>query len=234
MVVEVDDALEAVGRQLGARAAKATRVAEASSPHVDSPGFAPIVIVLHGPSGVGKDSVIDELRRRTGIHRPTSSTSRKPRKGEVDGIDYHFHSRAEFERRVAAGHFVEWAPVYQDLKGVERYEVEEPLAEGRDMIIRTDVQGARTWRTRMEGAIFVFLMAEDREVSRSRLIGRGSEDGSSLAARMAALEEELADIPNNDHVVINEHGKLDVAVNEMIAIMDLARRDSDRAVPRLR
>jgi guanylate kinase len=233
-VVDIADALQAVGRQLGPRAALTTWVANQTSPHVDSPALAPVVIVLHGPAGVGKDSVIDELRRRTGIHRPVSSTTRSPRKGEVDGVDYHFLPRTEFERRIAAGDFIEWANVYQDLKGVEREEIERPLAEGRDMIIRTDVQGARTWRDQMAGAIFVFLMAEDREALRARLIGRDSEDGESLAARMAELEEELADIPNNDHLVINHHRQLQRAVNEIVAIMDAARTDTTRLAPRLK
>ena len=194
----------------------------------------PVVIVLHGPSGVGKDSVIDELRARTGIHRPTSSTSRAPRKGERDGIDYHFLARPEFERRIAAGRFVESATVYRDLKGVEEYEVTRPLTEGRDMIIRTDVQGARTWREKFEGAVFIFLMAEDREALRARLIARDSEDATSLAARMAQLEEELADIPNNDHVVINHHGKVSEAVDEIVAIIEFERTRPGRPAPRLR
>ena len=231
--VPVPAALAAIDRQLGKHCGARTWTADPGLPSSSLRLLTPVVIVLHGPSGVGKDSVIDELRRRTGIHRPTSSTSRKPRKGEVDGVDYHFHPRKEFERRIAAGQFVEWATVYKDLKGVERYEVERPLSQGRDMIIRTDVQGARTWRTQMEGAIFVFLMAEDREALRSRLIRRASEDGESLEVRMAELDEELADIPNNDYLVINHHGQLSRAVDEIIAIMDDARRDTTRTAPRL-
>ena len=193
----------------------------------------PVVIVLHGPSGTGKDSVVDELRRRVGIHRPISSTTRRPRKGEVDGIDYHFLTRTEFERLIKVGEFVEWATVYDELKGVTRSELLGPMAEGRDIIIRTDVQGARIWREKLEGAIYVFLMAEDRETLRARLIGRGSEDAASLAARFAELEEELADIPNNDHLIINHHGQVDRAVDEIKAIIDATRADTNRPPPRL-
>lgn len=193
----------------------------------------PLVIVLHGPSGVGKDSVIDRLRERTGIHRATSSTSRLPRPDEVNGNHYHFLSEAEFQQKIEAGDFAEWAKVYEDYKGLERSEIEEPLAEGRDVIIRTDVQGARTWRQKLEGAIFIFLMAEDREALRARLISRNSEDAGSLATRLAELEEELADIPNNDYVVVNHHGLLDEAVDEIAGIIQRERTRQDRAAARL-
>ena len=194
----------------------------------------PLVIVLHGPSGVGKDTVIDMLRERTGIHRATSSTSRLPRENEVDGNHYHFLSEIQFEQKIRAGEFAEWARVYDDYKGLERREVEEPLREGRDVIIRTDVQGARTWRERLDGAVFIFLMAEDREVLRSRLSSRGSEDADSLARRIAELEEELADIENNDYVVYNRHGELDDEVTEIARIIAAEKQKPGRRAVRLR
>lgn len=188
----------------------------------------PLVVVLHGPSGVGKDSVIDELRRKTGIFRATSTTSRLPRKNETDGVDYHFVTSEEFERRIAMGEFLEHARVYGDWKGLEKREVLVPLAEGRDVIIRTDVQGARRWREVLEGAVFIFLMAEDREALRARLIGRGSEDGVSLAARIGELEDELDDMENNDYIVINHHGRLDDTVAEIDAIIERERQNPHR------
>ncbi|MBK6319470.1 MAG: guanylate kinase [Dehalococcoidia bacterium] len=193
----------------------------------------PLVIVLHGPSGVGKDSVIDLLRERTGIHRATSSTSRRPRENERDGNHYHFLSAIEFERKINAGAFAEWAKVYSDYKGLERAELEGPLARGEDVIIRTDVQGAQTWRKRLEGAIFVFLMAEDREALRARLIGRGSEDSVSIERRIAELEAELDDIENNDYIVYNRHGELTVAVREIEEIIERERRNPSRPAARL-
>jgi guanylate kinase len=194
----------------------------------------PLVIVLHGPSGVGKDTVIAELRRRTGIHRATSSTSRRPRPGECDGVDYHFLSEAEFERKIAAGDFAEWARVYGDLKGLERSEIETPLKESRDVIIRTDVQGARTWRERLEGAIFVCLVAEDGSALRQRLEARGSEDDASLRRRLAELDEELRDLHENDYVVTNHEGRLDQTVAEIEAIIDRERLSPSRPAPRLK
>lgn len=193
----------------------------------------PLVIVLHGPSGVGKDTVIDLLRERTGIHRATSSTSRRPRKGERDGNHYHFLSEAEFRARIERGEFAEWAIVYGDYKGLERNEIEGPLSRGEDVIIRTDVQGARTWRSKLAGAIFIFLMAEDEGVLRDRLEQRGSEDEGSLAKRRAELEAELADIDLNDYVVTNRHERLIETVQELEAIIAAERANPARPAAKL-
>ena len=194
----------------------------------------PLVIVLHGPAGVGKDSVIEKLQQRTGIKRATSSTTRLPRQGEQHGRDYYFLSWAEFEAGIAAGEFVEFATVYDDYKGVHASEVRRLIASGDDMIIRTDVQGARTWRDKLEGGIFIFLMAEDRETLRARLIGRKSETVDSIERRLAEIDAEIDDIPNNDYLVYNHHDALDAAVAEIEAIMEHERENPARPTPRLR
>ncbi len=194
----------------------------------------PLVIVLHGPSGVGKDTIIEALRARTGIHRATSSTTRAPRDNEQHGVDYYFLSKEEFLQKVESGDFAEHAVVYGDLKGLERVEIEGPLGRGEDVIIRTDVQGARTWRERIEGAVFIFLVAEDREALRARLIERRTEDGESLALRIAELEEELSDVENNHYVVVNHHGRQAEAVDEIAAIIAREKREEARPAVRLR
>ena len=102
------------------------------------------------------------------------------------------------------------------------------------MIIRTDVQGARTWREKLDGAIFIFLMAEDRDTLRDRLIGRNSETVDSLDRRLAEIDDEIADMGNNDHVVYNHHRALDAAVDDIEAIMERERANPNRPVPRLR
>ena len=194
----------------------------------------PLVIVLHGPAGVGKDSVIEQLHERTGITRATSATTRAPRKGEKHGRDYYFLTRPEFEAGIEAGDFVEYATVYDDYKGVHASEVVRLIESGEDMIIRTDVQGARTWREKLEGAVFIFLMAEDRQTLRDRLIGRETETVDSLDRRLAEIDEEIADMKNNDYVVHNNHGALDAAVKEIEAIIERERANPERPAPRLR
>lgn len=188
----------------------------------------PLIVVLHGPSGVGKDSVIAGLRERTGIHRATSSNSRPMREGEEDGVDYHFFAREEFEQKIRAGDFIEHASVYDDYKGLERREIDEPLAEGKDVLIRTDLQGARTLRDLLRGAVFVLLTAESREALRARLTARASESDESLARRLAEVDEELADAPNNHYVVVNREGALDDAVAELAGIIERERVNPDR------
>ncbi len=188
----------------------------------------PLIVVLHGPSGVGKDSVIAELRERTGIHRATSSNSRPMREGERQGVDYHFLTAEEFRRKIAAGDFIEHARVYGDFKGLERREVLQPLAEGKDVLIRTDLQGARTLRGLLRGAVFVLLRAESREALRERLTARESESPESLARRLAEVDAELADAPNNDYVVENREGALDEAVEEFVGIIERERANPDR------
>lgn len=200
-------------------------------------GFAlverPVVLILHGPSGVGKDSVIDRLRERTGIHRATSSTDRARRDYETHGDHYHFLTTEEFEEKIARGEFAEYAKVYGDWKGVESREITGPIDAGQDVIIRTDVQGARTWRKKLAGAISVILLAEDDETLKKRLEDRGTESDESLAKRLAELEEELADIPNNDYVLRNHHGQLDDAVTELALIIQRERQNPNRNTPRL-
>ena len=188
----------------------------------------PLIIVLHGPSGAGKDSVIAMLRERTGIHRATSSNSRPKREGERDGVDYHFLSRDEFQRKIASDDFIEHADVYGDYKGLERGELAGPLIEGQDILIRTDLNGARALRGLLRGAVFVLLTAESRDALRARLVARESESPESLARRLAEVDAELADAPNNDYVVENREGGLDDAVDELVRIIERERINPDR------
>lgn len=188
----------------------------------------PLIVVLHGPSGAGKDAVIARLRERVAIDRAVSSNSRPRREGERDGVDYHFLTRERFERKIAAGAFIEHAEVYGDLKGLERRALEEPLARGRDVLVRTDLQGARRLRGLLRGAVFVLLTAESREALRARLTARQSESAESLARRLAEVDAELADAPNNDYVVENREGGLDEAAAELARIIERERRNPRR------
>ena len=215
----------------------------------------PLVIVLHGPSGVGKDSVIAELRKQLGIHRATSTTDRAPRENERDGVDYYFVTSDEFLSRVEQGRFAERAKVYGDLKGLERAEIEGPLSRGEDVIIRTDVQGARTWRTLLEGLVSVFLLTSNgeepaldvrdgvsfskdqvekvRSLLRSRLVSRETDDPEAIAKRLKEIDEEVADLPNNDYVVFNISGQLAGTVARFAEIIASERANIHRPPARL-
>jgi guanylate kinase len=186
----------------------------------------PIVVVLHGPSGAGKDSVVAGLRERAGIYRATSSTDRKPRRGEQDGVDYHFLSTEEFKSKIAAGDFLEYATVYGDLKGLERSELELALSQGTDVVIRTDVKGAGHWRSVLPSAVTILLVGSDEgdpAVYQDRLEARRTEDVTSFRRRVADLEDDLADRASNDYVVVNRKGELDAAVDEIIEIIKRER-----------
>lgn len=191
------------------------------------------MLVLHGPSGVGKDTVINALRQRTGIHRATSTNSRLPREGECDGVDYHFVTPDEFLDRVEQGRFAERALVYGDLKGLEREEIEGPLAKGQDVIIRTDVQGARHWRKRLPGCVTVLITAEDTETLMNRLRDRNTDGEAELNRRFREIEEELADAANNDYQVKNYHGRHEEAVEKLVEIIERERANAERPIPHL-
>jgi guanylate kinase len=204
-------------------------------------GGNPVVLVLHGPSGVGKESVIAGLQRAIPIHRAMSTTDRAPRPGERDGVDYHFVTTEEFERRIQEGAFAEHARVYGDWKGLERREIEGPIQMGRDVIIRTDVQGARTWRQRLAGAVSVVIVAvaqeldaeQHRSVTRARILGRDGElPPDVLSTRLNEVDEEIADLPNNDYVVVNGEDGLEDAVAEILEIIERERTNPSRPSPR--
>lgn len=228
-------ALGAIARQLGVECAQLAWRA---------PGVTarPLVLVLHGPAGVGKDTVIAQLRDLTHIHRAMSTADRQPRDGEQDGVDYHFVTTEEFERRIAAGAFAEYARVYDQWKGLERREIEAPLARGEDLIIRTDVKGARAWRERLEGAIFVCILAAEpttpaevhRAITRERMLKRQPDmDPADLEERLREVDAELADAPNNDYVIVNHHNGLESATREILGVIERERCNDSRPRPRL-
>ena len=207
-----------------------------------SEGRKPLVLVLHGPSGVGKESVIEGLQKALGIHRATSTTDREPREGERDGVDYHFVSTARFEQMIKAGAFAEYARVYEDWKGLERSEIERPLRRGQDVIIRTDVNGVRHWRRTLEGAVTVVIIAAGHKtpaeyhktITRARIVNREPDISlAKLQTRLDEVDDELADADNNDYVVVNHHNGLDSAIAELLAIVSYERANVSRATPRL-
>jgi guanylate kinase len=152
----------------------------------------PLLVVISGPSGVGKDAVLRELkRRRTDLHFVVTATSRPKREDEVEGIDYIFLTREDFERRITAGEFIEYANVYQDYKGCLRSQVTDALDSGRDAILRVDYQGALTYRRLFPEALLIFLVPENSEDWFNRLKNRGTETEESLRIRLGTIGDEL-------------------------------------------
>jgi guanylate kinase len=165
------------------------------------------LIVLAGPSGVGKSSVVDALRAALpDLHFSVSATTRAPRAGEVDGRDYHFVGPAAFDELVARGELLEWAEIHGGLhrSGTPRAPVEEALAAGRSVLVEVDLQGARAVKAALPDAVAVFLAPPSLDELVRRLRSRGTETDAQLARRLRTAEEEMAARDEFDIVVIND------------------------------
>jgi len=190
----------------------------------------PLVVVISGPSGVGKDAVLQVLRQKhLPFHIVVTATTRPPRPGEQDGVDYFFTSRASFETMIANDELIEHAWVYQDYKGIPKQQVRQAIASGKDVILRLDVQGAARVRAICPEAVLIFLMPEDEDEWMLRLKGRASETEASLRLRMETARQEVARIGEFDYIVVNSHGKLEQAVEDILNIIDV---EHHRATPR--
>jgi guanylate kinase len=183
-----------------------------------------VLLVLAGTSGAGKGAIGEQLRAtHPELRWSVSWTTRSPREGEVEGVDYHFVTHAEFEALRDAGGFLEWFEVYGDLKGTPRAFVDGELEAGHDVMLEVDVQGALAIRAKMPEALLVFVRAPSREEQRRRLLARGSETEASIERRLgeAAAEEERAE-RDFDAVVVNT--TVEQAVRDVAAILELRRR----------
>lgn len=177
-----------------------------------------ILLVVAGPSGVGKGTLIRELRlRHPAIEWSVSCTTRDPRPGEHDGVDYHFISDQQFARMRDEGELLEWALVHGlDRYGTPRGPVEKALAEGRDIVLEIDYQGARSVRTRMPEAVMVFVAPPNAAALRERLAERKTEDSSAVQRRMRSAAVEFANMGMFEYVLIND--ALSLAFDDLEAI----------------
>jgi guanylate kinase len=184
----------------------------------------PIILILSGPSGVGKDTIARELLRRRpdSFHFVVTATTRDPRPGEVHGYDYMFVSNDEFAGMIERDDLLEYAVVYNDYKGIPKIHIQDALESGRDVIIRVDVQGAATLRKIVPQAISVFLRTRTEEALVKRLTLRKSDSAEGLALRIATARGEMRRMDEFDYCVINPQGEPDRAVEHILAIVDAA------------
>ena len=174
--------------------------------------------VLSGPSGVGKDSVIEMVRARSPwVWLSVSATTRRKRDYEIDGVHYHFVTRVEFERMVAADELLEWAEFAGNLYGTPRASVEARLEQGFPVLLKIDLQGARQVKASVPSALLVFLAPPSVEELERRLIGRGTEDPDTIRRRLDHAHEELAAEAEFHVTIVNDN--VERAADELVGLL---------------
>ena len=193
----------------------------------------PLLVVISGPSGVGKDAVLERMKASTvSYHFAVTATARPKRENEVDGVDYIFVSRDEFQSMIRDDELLEWAEVYGNPYGVPKSPVREALARGQDVILKIDVQGGDNIRRLVSGAVYVFLAPPDMTELEKRLTQRRTESQETLKVRLETAAKEIEEAEKYDYVVVNRTDRLDDAVEEIKAIIrrERARPGRERVV----
>ena len=190
----------------------------------------PLLIVLSGPSGVGKDAVLARLKELGyPLKYITTLTTRSRRPSERSSVDYHFVSIGKFQKMIENNELLEWANVYGNWYGVPREKVKQALDKGRDVTVKVDIQGAATIKKILPQAIFIFLMPPSMEELVMRLKHRRTESPFDLALRLKTAEEEIKQLPLFDYVVVNRWDEIDQAVSGIGAII---AAEKCRVIPR--
>ena len=181
----------------------------------------PLLVVLSGPSGVGKDTAILRMKERNlGFHFVVTATTRPPRPNEVNAVDYFFISNDEFAEMIERGDLLEHALVYSDYKGIPKQQVREALASGKDVIMRIDVQGAATIKDLCPDALLIFLTTNSEEELVERLQQRKTETPEGLKLRIATARQEMKRLDEFDYCVVNHELRLDETVDKILAIIE--------------
>jgi guanylate kinase len=180
----------------------------------------PLLIVISGPSGVGKDSIIQRMKaRRLPLYFVVTATTRPPRREEVHGRDYFFMTSDQFAEMIENGELLEYAIVYNDYKGIPKDQVRQALASGKDVVMRIDVQGAARIREICPQALLIFITTQSEEEMIHRLKQRKTETPEGLNLRIATARQELRRLGEFDYVVMNRDDYLDEAVDTILAII---------------
>ncbi|MEE9216969.1 MAG: guanylate kinase [Anaerolineales bacterium] len=180
----------------------------------------PLLVVISGPSGVGKDTVLDHMEQRgLPFHFVVTATTRSQRPGETEGVDYFFVEEQVFLDMIDKGELIEHALVYNDHKGVPRQQIREAMESGRDVVMRVDVQGAKTIRALAPEALLIFLTAGDEQELERRLRKRRTESEADLQLRLATAKEELGYLEIFDYAVLNADSQVEKAVDSILAII---------------
>lgn len=192
----------------------------------------PLLVVISGPSGVGKDTVVQRMKeRQVPFHFVVTATNRERRPDEVDGVDYGFVSTAEFARMIEENELLEYAIVYGDYKGVPKQQVRDAFESGKDVVMRLDVQGAGTIRHLAPEAVLIFLVADSEEEMVERLKARKTDTEDSIKLRVATARQELKRLQEFDYCVVNPQNDVDAAVDAILAIIQAEHaRVQQRAV----
>ena len=180
----------------------------------------PLLIVISGPSGVGKDSVVQRMKEREfPFHFVVTATTREKRPSEVNGRDYFFLSKDDFAQMIEANELIEYVIVYGDYKGIPKAQVRDAFASGQDVVMRIDVQGAETVRKLAPEALLIFITCENEEELEDRLRKRKTESADSLSLRIATARKELQRLEAFDYVIVNQDFHLDDTVEKVRAII---------------
>jgi guanylate kinase len=185
-----------------------------------------LLVVLSGPSGVGKDAVFTRMKKvGCSLHYVVTATTRPRRASEKDGVDYHFLSLKEFQQMIDKNQFLEWANVYGNYYGVPKEDIISALSQGVDTIIKVDVQGATTIKEILPQAVFIFLMPPSVEELEKRLRKRHSESSADLALRLERAKVEIKNLPIFDYVITSRQNKLNEVVSQISAIIAAEKRN---------